>query len=119
MDVLARMRTVAWGGRTCQDRGVAEKQNRRGLVARIRAELGLYRSILADPRCPRLARWLLAAAVAYALSPVDLIPDVIPGLGHLDDAVIVPGLVWLALRLIPRDLVLEHRERGRGATGTG
>jgi uncharacterized membrane protein YkvA (DUF1232 family) len=88
-------------------------------VARIRAELGLYRAILTDPRCPRPARWLLAAAVAYALSPVDLIPDVIPGLGHLDDVVIVPGLVWLALRLIPRDLVLEHRERGRAAAGTG
>lgn len=46
---------------------------------------------------------------AYALSPIDLIPDVIPVLGYLDDLVIVPLGVWLALRLIPDDLVAVFR----------
>lgn len=79
------------------------------LAARFRKELGIYRAVLADPRCPRVARWLLGAAIAYALSPVDLIPDFIPVLGHLDDVLVVPLLLWLALRLIPKELIAEHR----------
>lgn len=83
---------------------------------RFKAELALYRRILADPRTPRRARWLLGAAVAYALSPVDLIPDFIPVIGHLDDALILPLLVWLALRCLPPSLLAEHRHGG-AATG--
>lgn len=81
---------------------------------RILQELEVYRSVMADPRCPRAARWLLAGAMAYAVSPIDLIPDFIPVLGHLDDLFIVPLLVWLALRLIPKDLVTEHRGKVAG-----
>ena len=87
--------------------------NLRSRVARLAKafcnEIGVYRAVMADPRCPRPARVLLGAAVAYAVSPVDLIPDFIPIVGHLDDAVILPLLVWLALRLIPKDLVADHR----------
>jgi len=81
----------------------------RECVKAFRAEVSVYRAVMADPRCPRLARWLLAAAVAYALSPIDIIPDFIPVLGHLDDIAVVPMLVWLALRIIPGELVTEHR----------
>ncbi len=79
------------------------------LVRTFRTEIGMYRSILRDPRCPRLARWLLGGALAYAVSPIDLIPDFIPVIGHLDDLIVLPLLVWLAFRVIPRELVQEHK----------
>jgi uncharacterized membrane protein YkvA (DUF1232 family) len=83
----------------------------RTLLQRFKRELRLYRSILADPRTPRLTKVLLGAAVAYAVSPIDLIPDFIPVLGHLDDALILPLLVYLAFKTIPRPLLEEHRRR--------
>lgn len=86
------------------------------LVRRFRNEIGMYRSILRDPRCPRLARWLLGGAVAYALSPIDLIPDFIPVIGHLDDALILPLLIWLARRALPKELIQEHRSRIKKST---
>jgi len=82
----------------------------RALLQRFRTELLLYRRILADPRTPRSAKFLLGLAVAYTVTPLDLIPDFIPVLGHLDDVIIVPLLVWLAIRSIPRPLLEEHRK---------
>jgi uncharacterized membrane protein YkvA (DUF1232 family) len=81
----------------------------KAIVATFKREARVYRLVLADPRTPWLARVLLGAAVAYALSPIDLIPDFIPVVGYLDDIVIVPGLVYLALRLVPREVVRECR----------
>ena len=72
-------------------------------------ELKVYRLVLRDPRTPRAARLLLGLAVAYAALPFDLIPDFIPVIGHLDDIIIVPLLVILALRMIPKEVVEEHR----------
>jgi uncharacterized membrane protein YkvA (DUF1232 family) len=51
----------------------------------------------------------VGCSVAYALSPIDLIPDFIPVIGHLDDVLILPLLVWLAIRIIPKELIAEHR----------
>ncbi|NIR44667.1 MAG: DUF1232 domain-containing protein [Gemmatimonadetes bacterium] len=65
--------------------------------------------IVKHERTPPTARWLLGAAIAYAVSPIDLIPDGIPLIGHLDDLVVVPGLIWLALRVVPADVVRECR----------
>lgn len=81
----------------------------RTLLARFQRDLRLYRNILADRRTSWMARILLGAAVAYALSPIDLIPDFIPVVGHLDDVIIVPLLIYLALRTIPQGLIEEHR----------
>ncbi|WP_291547072.1 YkvA family protein [Bosea sp. (in: a-proteobacteria)] len=62
-----------------------------------------------DPRTPWPVRWLAIAIVAYALSPIDLIPDFIPVLGYLDDLVIVPGGIFLLVQLIPPEVMREHR----------
>ena len=69
-----------------------------------------------DPRVPMLARILAVAVAAYALSPIDLIPDFIPVLGYLDDLVLVPLGVGLVVRLIPADVLLECRERAMRAS---
>jgi uncharacterized membrane protein YkvA (DUF1232 family) len=64
-----------------------------------------------DHRTPRLAKIIAATVAAYALSPIDLIPDVIPILGYLDDLLIVPLGVALAIRVIPAPLMSEFRHR--------
>ena len=64
-----------------------------------------------DPRTPWLARWLALLVAAYALSPIDLIPDFIPLLGYLDDLVIVPLGLALVLRLIPDEVRQSAREQ--------
>ncbi|WGT66074.1 YkvA family protein [Variovorax paradoxus] len=63
------------------------------------------------PGTPWFAKALAAFVVAYALSPIDLIPDFIPVLGYLDDALLLPGLIWLNIRLIPGDVLQECRAR--------
>lgn len=62
-----------------------------------------------DPRVPRRTRILAGAVVAYAFSPIDLIPDFIPVLGLLDDLLIVPGGVWLVVRSIPAPVMADLR----------
>ena len=79
------------------------------IMAGFRRELNVYRRLLSHPRCPWAAKLILGLAVAYALFPIDIIPDFIPALGHLDDAVILPALVFVALRLVPRHLIEEVR----------
>jgi uncharacterized membrane protein YkvA (DUF1232 family) len=74
-------------------------------------ELFVYRRVLKDQRTPRVAKILLGLAVGYALLPFDLIPDFLPVIGHLDDVIIVPGLVFLALRFIPPEVVAECRRQ--------
>lgn len=70
-----------------------------------------------DSRVPWYAKALAGAVAAYALSPIDLIPDFIPVLGYLDDLLIVPAGIWLVVKLIPPPLMAEfrteaaHRER--------
>jgi uncharacterized membrane protein YkvA (DUF1232 family) len=64
-----------------------------------------------DPRMPWYARAWVAVVVAYALSPIDLIPDFIPLLGYLDDLVLIPLGVALAIRLIPPEVMAESRAR--------
>lgn len=85
----------------------------KSVVRDFKRELAVYRLVLADARTPRLAKILLGAAVGYLLLPFDLIPDFIPLIGQLDDLLIVPGLVILALRLIPAEIVEDCRAKVR------
>lgn len=66
-----------------------------------------------DPRVPWYAKAVAAVVVAYALSPIDLIPDFVPVLGYLDDLVLVPLGITLALRMIPGEVMAECRNRAR------
>lgn len=79
------------------------------LVTRLRIETHAAWLAARDPRTPWHARVLGLAITAYALSPIDLIPDFIPVLGLLDDLLLVPAGVWLALRLIPAPLMAAYR----------
>jgi uncharacterized membrane protein YkvA (DUF1232 family) len=62
-----------------------------------------------DPRTPWYAKALVFFVVAHTFSPIDLIPDFIPVLGYLDDLIITPGGLWLAIRLIPPEVLAEAR----------
>ena len=75
----------------------------------LKRELQVYQLVRKDARTPKPAKWLLGLAVGYALLPFDLIPDFIPVIGHLDDIIIVPALVLLALKLVPVEVVAECR----------
>lgn len=63
-----------------------------------------------DPRTPRRARWLGLLVIAYALSPIDLVPDVIPVLGLLDELVLLPIGIMLVRRMVPKQVLVEARE---------
>ena len=75
----------------------------------IKREIKVYRKILKDTRTPKIAKILLGLAVGYLLLPFDIIPDFIPIIGHLDDLVIVPALVIIALKMIPKEVIEDCR----------
>src|SRR5215208_337309 len=72
-----------------------------------------------DPRTPWYVKALVFFVVAHTFSPIDLIPDFIPVLGYLDDLIITPGAIWLAVRLIPPEVMAESRATAaaRGVEG--
>ena len=63
-----------------------------------------------DPRVPWYAKTLAIAVAAYALSPIDLIPDFVPVFGYVDDLIIVPAGIALVIRLIPPEIMAQHRD---------
>ena len=72
-----------------------------------------------DPRVPWYARVFAGFVVAYAFSPIDLIPDVIPILGYLDDLVLVPLGIMLVLKMMPPAVLAECREKAEAAMAQG
>lgn len=84
-------------------------------VRNLRNELKVYQLVLKDNRTPKLAKFLLWLAIGYALLPFDIIPDFIPVIGHLDDIIIVFFLVFVALSMIPKDVLEDCRLRVNGA----
>ena len=74
---------------------------------------------LKDKKTPWYAKLFAALTVAYALSPIDFIPDFIPFLGYLDDVIILPSLVALTIKFIPKDVFDEYRKHARGMWQNG
>ena len=91
----------------------------RSLARALRTELDAYRRIAQHPRTPWLSKVLLGTAVGYICLPFDLIPDWIPVIGQLDDLVVVPLLLLLALRLVPPDVVAECRSQAAQNAAAG
>ncbi|MBD2307240.1 DUF1232 domain-containing protein [Chroococcidiopsis sp. FACHB-1243] len=85
------------------------KQQARYLKAELYALYLAYR----DPRVPWYAKIFVACVVGYAFSPIDLIPDPIPLLGYLDDLILVPLGIALAIRMIPANVMAEYRQQAR------
>ena len=82
-------------------------------AGRLKTELRALYLAYGDPRVPTHARVLAIVVVAYAFSPIDLIPDAIPILGYLDDLLLVPLGIAIAVRMIPRHVLAECRERAQ------
>ena len=84
--------------------------NARKIAKKFKTEIKVYRLVLKDNKTPLLGKLLLGLAIGYLFLPFDFIPDFIPVFGQLDDLIIVPLLVILALKLIPLDLIEKHRK---------
>ena len=82
----------------------------KSIARRFKQEVTVYRRVLGDHRTPRISKVLLSLAVAYLAMPFDLIPDFLPVIGQLDDLIIIPCLVVLAVRFIPATVLAEHRK---------
>lgn len=84
-------------------------------VAQIRAEAHAIQLAARDTRVPWYTKALAACVFAYLFNPIDLIPDFIPILGYVDDLLIVPAGLFLVVKLIPPDVMAEHRVTARAA----
>ena len=81
----------------------------KGRARRLKREVYALYLAVRDPRCPWYARLFAGMVVAYVFSPIDLIPDFIPVIGYLDDLILVPLGVMVAIRLIPPQILAESR----------
>lgn len=88
-------------------------QKWKAFVRRLKEDIYTLYLAARDPRMPFMAKVVVVLTVAYAFSPIDLIPDFIPLLGYLDDLVLLPLGIWLSIKLIPQSLLLHYRQKAR------
>ena len=81
------------------------------LARRLTQDSAYFRRIASDPRTPKASKYMLTAALAYLASPIDLIPDFIPIIGHVDDVLVVSALIWAALRSVPDEVKADARSK--------
>jgi uncharacterized membrane protein YkvA (DUF1232 family) len=81
----------------------------RALKAYVAWHLSYYKMIARDARTPRTPKILLWSAVLYAVSPIGLVPDIIPVVGYLDDVIIVPTLIMIAVKRVPPEVIIDCR----------
>jgi uncharacterized membrane protein YkvA (DUF1232 family) len=94
---------------------VGRLESLKAWAGRLKTELRALYLAYRDPRVPTHARVLAIVVVAYAFSPIDLIPDPIPVLGYLDDLILIPLGIALTIRMIPPDVLAECRAKARNA----
>ena len=85
----------------------------KSLTKHLKQEFEVYRIVLKHPQTPFPAKICLWLAIGYLLLPFDLIPDFIPVLGQLDDVIIIPFLLYIALLFIPKELIQSCREQAK------
>lgn len=86
------------------------KAKLKNIAAKLKAEFSFYQQLQKHPETPLLAKVLLWLAIGYLLMPFDLIPDFLPVIGQLDELVIIPLLLYGALKLTPQHIILACRE---------
>lgn len=86
---------------------------------KIKADIPAIFLVLKDKDTPVIAKVLAGITVAYALSPIDLVPDFIPVLGYLDDVILLPAFVALTIRFIPKDVWERNRRLSEGLWENG
>ena len=79
------------------------------IAAKLKAEFEFYRRLQQHPQTPKLAKALLWLAIGYLLMPFDLIPDFLPVIGQLDEVIIIPLLLYFALKLTPATVIAACR----------
>ncbi len=80
------------------------------LALKFKKEVNVLAVVYRDPRTPWYARFFIAAILAYSLSPIDLIPDFIPVLGYVDDLILIPLGIFLAIKMIPGEIFAEAHQ---------
>lgn len=83
----------------------------RAFARSLKNEIAVLAAAIQDPRTPWTAKAFGAFVVAYAVSPIDLIPDFIPVLGYLDELILLPAALWALKLMIPEDVLADHRAR--------
>lgn len=86
-------------------------ENLKLLGKSFKKEVQLYQLVLKDKRTPTLGKFFLWLAIGYLFLPFDLIPDFIPVIGHIDDIIIIPVLVFIAIKLIPEEIIVDNRRK--------
>jgi uncharacterized membrane protein YkvA (DUF1232 family) len=87
------------------------KESWKEKVKRLKMEVYALCLAIKDPRVPWYAKLLMALIIGYAISPIDLIPDFIPIIGQIDDLIIVPAGIALVIKMIPKSVMDEYRQK--------
>lgn len=93
---------------------VKEKVDLKERARRIKTDIPAIFLALKEKDTPIIAKVFACITIVYALSPIDLVPDFIPVLGYLDDVIILPGLIALTIKYIPKDVLEKNRKKSEG-----
>ncbi len=114
-----KFRSPVWHKTILEDREDALLTELKQRARHLKAETFALYLAARDPRTPWYARLLIAGIVAYAFSPIDLIPDFVPVLGYLDDLILIPIGIALAIKLVPNSVLAECRARAQETLQNG